>query len=1229
MPVESWRYESRRERRRRQIAALQDSVSRSLEPFYRGDYGAARQAFRGEEPEPVEPLRFDLPEAETGEPGRRMAPGWGGAIGKITQDVAGGVREPGTLPKRDKGVGGILSKIGAAFDAVTPDALEPVGRKALEYADKPREYVGGPLFSLLTGATGVESQVDPETGQRYRSKPGFGDVLSGLGEAFTRNPIETYQEGRQAANERLADPELSAFERTLLGGFSDPLSYIGVGAVNRGLRFLPEAVRASRGFRAGAALVESPGRASAGGVIGAGLGAQFAEEAGADSRGTLLATLGGGLVGGGLASSLTPERVTRGIDRITDLEGRLTAEPELGELSMYARTGDYPQASRQIGGLEVWDEDGIPNQASIGASLGEYEVLPGIRTLPLSDFDAAPRDLFYAADDLRAVRHLAGQISESGRIKPLIVVIDAEGPYILEGAHRLGALHELGVTEFPALVVKDLEAIGPESGTLRMRPKARIGAKGALPRLRPEEVAADRALGLPDYSAADVLTLPKLEAKPRSRLQTIVDTMKSTLGMTPDDTVAAPAMRARERLKPVVESQANRLAAVADNIANTAFRRDADGRIQDIVGNPTVQHLAARLPEYEPFMTTAQKAAMARLRAEVEPYRRLLAEAGVEYGSRADVMEGGFYLPRGRADLEGADAPVGRRGGGRAGSKQGFQKGAEFETMLAGIDAGYEYAPFAEAMRSYAEQAGRAAVDKHVADYFKSLVARNASDFEGRLAGESLGSTPSDRMDPVVRARWQDLAAQLVSARARLRTLEKRAKVALTASDEVDDAIQQWEQGLPDSGTGGIARIGSALEGEAQRGQQLRQQAADMGDDYGAKLSHLSGQAYELERVVKRLDEIVPPDVDKLGKLETALRRTVKRAEQMADRGVEYRDEALKVRDEIDHILDAVDELRPEYQRALEKSRATPRGEAAIDMAPLSGMTFPEALANAANKFLKAEKPASGRNTGTLVAVQAFNQLLRGMRATADISFMGIQGAIGAARNPVAYASALHAAIRSMADGDFLGAFIRDFDADAVKRGRPTSREWAARGLRVSGNQHEFAIGRGLGAVGDRIQSLPVVKQSNRAFGNFGDALRLKLADASYGSSRMVGFDMAEAANLESVADAVNRATGWSRSRFAGDVGELAMFAPRFFQSQIEFLAQAAAGGGPGAWEARRMLLQFTGAGVMVTLLANEFSDNPIPTEELFDPTSGNFMRFRWGGQDISVFGPWDSLVRG
>lgn len=114
---------------------------------------------------------------------------------------------------------------------------------------------------------------------------------------------------------------------------------------------------------------------------------------------------------------------------------------------------EYALAPASIDGLSVTSN--IPNMASISASLTDYTILKGIRKVPLSDFSYGPHDMFYAKNDIEKSYALAEEIKKNKRIDPLIVAIDKEGPYILEGAHRLVALGLLGVQYFPALVVID------------------------------------------------------------------------------------------------------------------------------------------------------------------------------------------------------------------------------------------------------------------------------------------------------------------------------------------------------------------------------------------------------------------------------------------------------------------------------------------------------------------------------------------------------------------------------------------------------------------------------------------------------------------------------------------------------------------------------------------------------------------------------------------------------
>src|ERR1035437_3091513 len=118
----------------------------------------------------------------------------------------------------------------------------------------------------------------------------------------------------------------------------------------------------------------------------------------------------------------------------------------------------YPVFTDQAGGIRT-KEGPVPNMASLDSSLDNYEELSGIRSVKLSDLETDPNKLFYAADDMRHVQSLAEQIKGSGELSPLVVVVDKDGPYVLKGAHRLGALHELGYNSVPAKVAIDTDSL--------------------------------------------------------------------------------------------------------------------------------------------------------------------------------------------------------------------------------------------------------------------------------------------------------------------------------------------------------------------------------------------------------------------------------------------------------------------------------------------------------------------------------------------------------------------------------------------------------------------------------------------------------------------------------------------------------------------------------------------------------------------------------------------------
>ncbi len=139
------------------------------------------------------------------------------------------------------------------------------------------------------------------------------------------------------------------------------------------------------------------------------------------------------------------------------------------EHTIAAADESYRKAGKEVDGRKVLSK--VHNVSSINSSIEDPETLPGIREIPLDAFQSIRERRKQgkgevgrrtSADDERRVEELAANIKENKKISPLIVVDDGdpEGPYVLEGGHRLDALERIGAESLPALVVLDLNAIG-------------------------------------------------------------------------------------------------------------------------------------------------------------------------------------------------------------------------------------------------------------------------------------------------------------------------------------------------------------------------------------------------------------------------------------------------------------------------------------------------------------------------------------------------------------------------------------------------------------------------------------------------------------------------------------------------------------------------------------------------------------------------------------------------
>jgi len=423
-----------------------------------------------------------------------------------------------------------------------------------------------------------------------------------------------------------------------------------------------------------------------------------------------------------------------------------------------------------------------------------------------------------------------------------------------------------------------------------------------------------------------------------------------------------------------------------------------------------------------------------------------------------------------------------------------------------------------------------------------------------------------------------------------------------------------------------------------------------------ARQGHVAGRVEERLILQRELNigslnreiNVMRREQNRLDRLaDAAKKRAAETGEKVSGNVNKIDAKSAAARRRIESLKEDLDNISEEWHAV---TAGSPQKAQVIPLPGLSGHYFPDALANAARSYLT--ETAVERMTGP--AIRAWNSMYRGIRATADNSGPTIQGLLGLASNPMAWGKALRLSYAAWGVVPKTGersvdAFVRNFSETRQAAGRLTADMWGTRGLRIAGADTEFQLGAGLGR-------LPVVRNANRAFGAFGDAMRLEWADDILESElrRRTMQDIIDSGDLERIAKGVNGATGWSENRFAGSLGDLVLFAPRFFQARLENVGRTiGALRDPRIFAevipfspvkatnipvdqrlVARSMLRMMAYGTMITMGVNAMrgeSTDFNPVRKLADGTwvkNSNFMRMKnVFGRDVSIFGPYDSLL--
>ena len=659
--------------------------------------------------------------------------------------------------------------------------------------------------------------------------------------------------------------------------------------------------------------------------------------------------------------------------------------------------------------------------------------------------------------------------------------------------------------------------------------------------------------------------------------------------------------------------QANRLMEKARNVLKK-FDLDENGLIKDTELFPdqeaAIRQLGDELAQYR-----AADIGMGReigfrpsVLADAPTFTVGMNPAGMDIRDLADQM--GVYLPRGRPEEDGLAAVTRVTGPGRRGGKPGAEKSAVYDSVAQGMANKEVYPSLTEATQDYALTMGRALAEQHAANQVLLLT---------DAAGERMAKTSADRVPTAIRQQHDVLAKKLISLRKQVATAEKQFGVVSAAHDELDDALEQVVKNKPGE-TRPLAKIPKVAEKLDAKAERLTTERFGKPSQEPVRIKMpvsdtAAAEAQGIQETLDKLNELVPDDIDKIRFLDSAVLRTQKRLAALADRrtGKFFKLDVLGK--ELTRIEDEVKALAPQWKEAI--SKGTPRGQGTIGLNALSPYSVPNEVSNAFNHALKNMQPISGQGSKLVTVPEAINGFLRGVGASLDMSYTAIQGLVGATKDPAAYMKAWTTALGAWKNEAAFGRYLEGIDTR--KPAGLTSQD-VARYVTTSGGEAEY-ISAGLG-------KLPFFHQSNRSFGTFGDVVRYELfinsVEAAQKSGRVIDENF-----LTGLGKAVDRASGTTEKRFGGDLGSLAMFAPRFFQSQLEMVGKALTDGTIEGDFARESLLKLTGTGVLMTVGINEALGN----ETDFRLTVGgkmnpNFMRIRVAGQDVSLFGPWDSLLR-
>ena len=628
---------------------------------------------------------------------------------------------------------------------------------------------------------------------------------------------------------------------------------------------------------------------------------------------------------------------------------------------------------------------------------------------------------------------------------------------------------------------------------------------------------------------------------------------------------------------------------------------------------PTIGDIARRLPVYWDELTVDQQQFFVGLRSNMKKYDDYIRGEGFldDIGSAPDIIRtadetSGFYVPRGTAKklsegknvFEIPNPKVRRRGVGK-GNLEVFDQ--TFDNQAAGLNW------VGEAGETLEYTKLSQSIGEHIEDIHTNI----AKNYRARVLGNM-------RLDgKKIPAAYKGF-------------LEKALK-----DGTLDSSLSVPFEKLP--------RIRDGL---------VRLQALKVLDD----------------KLLKKVDDFVDnpfADPDEITALVAEIRTSLKAITRRKFNKQERANINAVIKDIRKDLTNLPTEFKSSIQKVRAKFREDLESNTQIELQGIQGQAWIDDAAEEMNKIIKND-PTIKTPKQSNEAIKALNGIMRGLGATFDMSANGITLLFGAWRNPKAWTKAFAANFQSLYNPHVLGKRIKAMDKKLMDEHGITLDDMIDNGLHISSGEFEYAIAQAgnisvFGRASEKIAKLPLIKQTNRAFGNAGDVMRMEMAAGEL--SRLKGRTGKTTAQIiadgemREITNVVNRVTGYTDEVFAGEWGEWLLFAPRFFQSRIDNLLEGLYGSARFAGSpfgvhttlsqriAAQNLAAMVGGATTLTVLMNEALGNETefnPFREIteYKTVNGkkiakkkwipepNFMTIRMGGRDWNLFGAQMQLAR-